>query len=112
VNACGIPTTAQAISVNATVTQLTAAGDLRLFAGGTAAPLSTTIKYRAGQTRANNAIVSLGAAGGVEESRFSAIRRSARCISSWTSAATSKPPGREEPTPDTEAAIPRQSRRT
>ena len=60
--ACGIPASAKAVSINITVTSPTAAGDLRLFPNGTALPLVSTINYRAGQTRANNAIVSLGAA--------------------------------------------------
>jgi hypothetical protein len=34
-----------------------------LFPGGTSAPQTSTIDYRAGQTRANNAIVLLGAGG-------------------------------------------------
>src|SRR5262249_39582475 len=60
---CGIPSDARALSVNVTVTLPTAIGDLRLFAGGTPAPGSRTISYRAGQTRANVAIVALGSAG-------------------------------------------------
>jgi hypothetical protein len=58
---CGIPLTAKAVSINVTVTSPTAMGDLRLFPGGTGQPLVSTINYRAGQTRANNAIVALGA---------------------------------------------------
>ncbi len=58
---CGIPATARAVSINITVASPTAAGDLRLFPGGTSQPLVSTINYRAGQTRANNAIVALGA---------------------------------------------------
>lgn len=60
---CGVPSTARALSVNVTVITPTAAGDLRLFPGGSASPLVSTINYRAGQTRANNAIAGLGAAG-------------------------------------------------
>ena len=62
---CGIPATAGAISVNVTVTQGTAAGDLRLRPGGTPLPLVSTINYGAGQTRANNATVLLGPGGTV-----------------------------------------------
>jgi CSLREA domain-containing protein len=57
---CGLPTSANAVSLNVTVTQPTAQGDLRLFPGGAPLPLVSTINYRAGQTRANNAIVTLG----------------------------------------------------
>jgi hypothetical protein len=61
---CEIPISAKAISLNVTVTQPSAAGDLRLFAGG-AAPLASAINYRPGQTRANNAVVFLGASGSI-----------------------------------------------
>jgi len=60
---CGVPSTARALSLNVTVITPTAAGDLRLFPGESATPLVSTINYRAGQTRANNAIAGLGAAG-------------------------------------------------
>jgi len=49
--------------LNVTVTQASAAGDLRLFPGGVAAPLVSAINYRAGQTRANASIAPLGVAG-------------------------------------------------
>jgi hypothetical protein len=51
------------VSVNVTITQPTAGGDLRLYPAGSALPPTSTINYRKGQTRANNAVVSLGAAG-------------------------------------------------
>ena len=57
---CGIPATARALSVNVTVTGGSAIGDIRLFPGGTAAPLTSTINFPAGGTRANNAVLSLG----------------------------------------------------
>jgi len=60
---CMVPSTAKAVSVNVTVTQPTSPGHLTLFPGGTAAPLASTINFRDGQTRANNAIVPLGASG-------------------------------------------------
>jgi hypothetical protein len=60
---CGIPVTARAISVNVTVTTPTAPGFLTLFPGGADQPLTSTINYSAGQTRANNAVVLLGATG-------------------------------------------------
>jgi outer membrane protein assembly factor BamB len=62
---CAIPSTAKALSVNVTVTQSTAAGFVTLFQGSTAFPLIETVDYAAGQTRANNAIVALGAAGDI-----------------------------------------------
>jgi CSLREA domain-containing protein len=66
VGTCGIPASAKAVSINVTVTGPTAAGDLRLFAGGAALPLVSTINYRAMQTRANNAVVTLGASGDID----------------------------------------------
>jgi parallel beta-helix repeat protein len=60
---CGIPVTAQAVSFNFTITQPTGQGDLRTFPGGGAAPLASTMNWRPGQTRANNAIDPLGPSG-------------------------------------------------
>jgi len=62
---CGIPLTAQALSVNLTATEQTAQGHLRLYPGGTTPPNSSSLNYPAGQTRANNAVVTLGALGDV-----------------------------------------------
>jgi hypothetical protein len=63
---CGISTTAAAVSLNVTVTAPTAQGHVRLFSSGAALPLVSTINYVAGQTRANNAITALGAAGALD----------------------------------------------
>jgi Matrixin len=60
---CGIPSTARSVSANVTVTQAKAGGDLRLYAAGGARPSSSSINYRAGQTRANSTNVPLGAGG-------------------------------------------------
>jgi len=65
--ACGIPAGAAALSVNVTVTQSTAAGDLAVFAAGLPAGLPL-IEYRAGQTRANNAVVRLSETGALSVS--------------------------------------------
>jgi hypothetical protein len=59
---CEVPSTAKSVSVNVTVTQPTAPGHLTLFPGGTPPDVST-INFRAGQTRANNAIAPLSATG-------------------------------------------------
>lgn len=64
-SSCGVPATAKAVSLNVTVTQPTLAGDLRLYPDGAVLPLSSTINYRGGQTRANNAILGLGVLGGL-----------------------------------------------
>jgi virginiamycin B lyase len=65
VGRCGIPASARAVSANLIVTQGASAGYVAAFAGGTLAPLAASLNYRPGQTRANNAIVPLGAAGDV-----------------------------------------------
>jgi hypothetical protein len=63
---CGIPTGAGAVALNATVTQPTAPGNLRLFPAGLSVPLVSTLNYSAGQTRANNSIVALSDTGGFD----------------------------------------------
>ncbi|HEV8230927.1 MAG TPA: VCBS repeat-containing protein [Thermoanaerobaculia bacterium] len=60
---CGIPPSARAVALNLTVTQPSALGDFRFFPAGMAAPLASTINFRGGQTRSNNAIVPLSATG-------------------------------------------------
>ena len=62
---CGVPVGAAAVSLNMTVTQPTDDGHLRLYPGGTIIPLVSSINYRAGQTRANNATLPLGVGGSV-----------------------------------------------
>jgi len=62
---CGIPETASAIVVNATITQPGAAGDLQLFAAGSAVPTTSVLSFGAGVTRAGASIVKLGDGGGV-----------------------------------------------
>jgi len=62
---CGIPEDASAVAFNFTITQPTAAGDLRIFPGDSALPLVSTINYRKNQTRANNAVVPLGSGGDI-----------------------------------------------
>jgi len=64
VGQCGIPGTARAVSANVAATQSTTGpGFLTLYPAGVSLPLASTVNYGAGQTRANNAIVPLGAAG-------------------------------------------------
>jgi hypothetical protein len=60
---CGIPPSARAVSLNITVTQPGAPGHVLLYPAGFPAPLVSAINFRAGQTRANNAIVPLGFGG-------------------------------------------------
>ena len=55
---CGIPASATALSLNVTVTQPEAPGDLRLFSPLLASvPGVSTINFGTGQTRANNAVI-------------------------------------------------------
>jgi CSLREA domain-containing protein len=60
---CFIPADAQAVAFNFTITQPTAAGDLRIFPGGFPLQFVSTMNYGGGQTRANNAVVALGPGG-------------------------------------------------
>jgi hypothetical protein len=54
---------AKSVAVNVTVTEPASQGYLTLFPSGTTPPLASTINFRAGQTRANNAILPLGSGG-------------------------------------------------
>ena len=62
---CGIPATAKSIAGNLTVTGATAAGSVRLGPGGAPSTGTATVSFRAGQTRANNVTMKLGASGDV-----------------------------------------------
>jgi hypothetical protein len=62
---CSIPASARAVSLNVTVTQPGAQGHVLLYPAGVSPPVVSTINFRPGQTRANNAIVPLGANGGL-----------------------------------------------
>jgi N-acetylneuraminic acid mutarotase len=58
---CGIPSTATAVSVNLTVTQPAARGHLTLYPGDAGGPpLTSSINFAPGLTRASNAVVRLG----------------------------------------------------
>src|SRR5262245_19289808 len=60
---CGVPANATSVAVNLTVTQPTALGYLRLYASGAAPSFVSVINFATGQTRGNNALVALSAAG-------------------------------------------------
>ncbi|HEY3122589.1 MAG TPA: VCBS repeat-containing protein [Thermoanaerobaculia bacterium] len=60
---CGIPVTARSVALNVTVTGTTSFGDLRVYPSGAPPTTSSTINWSAGQTRANNTILELGASG-------------------------------------------------
>ncbi|HEX7251824.1 MAG TPA: glycoside hydrolase family 44 protein [Thermoanaerobaculia bacterium] len=65
VGLCGVSPTAVAVSLNLTVTSPTSAGSLTLSPDGSTLPPTNSVSFRPGQTRANNSVISLGAAGGV-----------------------------------------------
>jgi len=62
---CGVPATAKSVAGNLTVTAPTAAGSIRLAPAGSPATGTSTVAFRAGQTRANNVAMALGASGDV-----------------------------------------------
>jgi uncharacterized protein (DUF1800 family) len=62
---CGISSSAEAVAANITIVTPTAAGHLTLAPTGASQPSTSTINFRAGQVRANNAILPLGTAGGL-----------------------------------------------
>lgn len=57
---CGVPADVTALSLNVTITQPRAAGSVDVFPAGLPTPPTAIVSFVAGQTRANNAIVSLG----------------------------------------------------
>jgi hypothetical protein len=62
--ACNVPAGAVAISANVTVVNPAAAGNLLVYPNGIASPpTASTLGFRAGQTRANNALVYLASDG-------------------------------------------------
>lgn len=65
--ACGIPATALAISANVTVAGAGAAGYLTLGASDRGLPATSTVNFRAGSIKANNAVLQLSTdgAGGI-----------------------------------------------
>jgi prepilin-type processing-associated H-X9-DG protein len=56
---CGIPAGATAVSLNVTVTDSTATGNVALYPASITAPATSTINYVVGITRANNAVTLL-----------------------------------------------------
>ena len=62
---CGIPSTADSVTLNVTVTGATAAGDIRIFPAGSSIGIASAINYGPGKTRANNGTYNLGSTGGL-----------------------------------------------
>ncbi|HEX6864147.1 MAG TPA: DUF1800 family protein, partial [Thermoanaerobaculia bacterium] len=67
---CGVSTSAEAVTVNVTVVPQ-AVGYVSFAPTGSAAPSTATVTFRAGQVRTNNAILPLGAGGGMTAFAFS-----------------------------------------
>ena len=65
VGICGVPATAKAVTVNVTVANPTSVGYLTLYPAGSSLPGASTINFRSGIVRANNAILTLGVSGQV-----------------------------------------------
>jgi hypothetical protein len=63
---CGIPATAKALSVNITVVNVVSNGNLNLYPAGTTPPTASSINFQTGVIRANNALLSLSAAGAID----------------------------------------------
>src|SRR5262249_40958348 len=59
IGTCGIPSDALAVALNIVVVKPAAPGYAVLFAGDAAMPATSTLNFRPGQVRANNAIVAL-----------------------------------------------------
>jgi len=62
---CNLPASATAVALNVTVTITGALGFVTVWPDGETQPTTSTINFSAGQTRANNAVVRLGATGGL-----------------------------------------------
>lgn len=62
---CNVPASATAVALNVTVTITTGDGFVTVWPDGSPRPTTSTINFSAGQTRANNAVVPLGPAGGL-----------------------------------------------
>ncbi|HEV8231072.1 MAG TPA: hypothetical protein VGQ75_01890 [Thermoanaerobaculia bacterium] len=62
---CGIPATAKSLAVNVTVTQPSSGGHITAYPAGASVPLASTVNFSAGQTRANNTVLPLGAGGAI-----------------------------------------------
>lgn len=60
---CGIPDSARAVAVNATVANPTGLGYLTLYPGDMSSPQTSTINFQAGTTRANQVVLELSITG-------------------------------------------------
>ena len=58
-----MPPTAKAVAANLTIVSPTGFGHITVYPAGASLPLASTLNFRPGVTRANNAIVQLGVSG-------------------------------------------------
>lgn len=66
--ACGIPSSARAVSLNVTAVNSTGSGYIKLFPADHTVPPTSTVSFAAGQVRANNSILGLS-----EDGRLAAV---------------------------------------
>lgn len=69
---CGVPSTAKSLAVNITVTNVTAGGFLKAYPADQTSPNTSVINFNAGNTRANNAILSIDSTGAIKVENGSA----------------------------------------
>jgi len=62
---CGVTSTAKAVAANLIAVLPTTEGYLTAYPAGASLPLASTLNFRAGIVRANNAILGLGTSGRV-----------------------------------------------
>lgn len=60
---CGVPAGAASVAINVTVVNASSAGAMTLYPSGESLPGTSTVSFPAGRTRANNALLGLGADG-------------------------------------------------
>jgi hypothetical protein len=65
VGRCGVPSTARAVAFNVAVASSTDPGFLVVYPSGITRPPTSSLNYRAGQSRANNVLIGLGPAGDI-----------------------------------------------
>jgi subtilisin family serine protease len=65
---CDVPVSAKAVAANLTVVNPTGPGHLTVFAAGESLPLASTLNFRTGVVRANNAVIPLGTGGQISVS--------------------------------------------
>ena len=79
----GIPSTAQGVLLNVTVTRSTSNGYLTVFPGDIPRPMVSNLNFRAGETLANFAVVSLGESGSIAVANSSGLVHVAIDIAGW-----------------------------